>query len=193
MRIGILASHPVQYQVPWFRALAKVCDVHVYFAHRLSEAEQGVGFGQAFAWDMDLLSGYSYSFLNNVASHPCVSRYNGCDTPEVYSIVEDGYFDAFIVMGWYLKCYRQAMAACRKNRIPVLVRGDSQLETPRPLLKRLALEVRQRWLLAKFSRFLSVGKRHSGYLQHFGVPPEKIFFAPHCIDNQWFAEKIGPR
>ena len=32
MRIGILSSHPIQYQAPWFRALAKAADLHVFYA-----------------------------------------------------------------------------------------------------------------------------------------------------------------
>ena len=201
MRLGILASHPIQYQAPWFRALARQVDLHVFFAHQPSAAEQGSGFGKAFAWDVDLLSGYPHTFLKNVAQRPDVSRYDGCDNPEIAEIIRSGCkskiphsafrvprsFDAFIVTGWYLKCYRQAMRACRRAGVPVLVRGDSQLGTPRSLVKRLALELRQRWLLRQFDGFLSVGQRHTEYLRHFGVPARKIFFAPHFVDHERFA------
>jgi hypothetical protein len=40
MRLGILTSHPIQYRVPWFRALAKTLDLEVFFAHRQTAAEQ---------------------------------------------------------------------------------------------------------------------------------------------------------
>ena len=100
-------------------------------------------------------------------------------------------FDAFIVVGWYLKCFRQAVRACRRAGIPVLVRGDSQLRTPRAWPKRLAMEVRQRWLLRQFDGFLSVGQRHKEYLRHFGVPARKIFSVPHFVDNAWFAAKAA--
>lgn len=98
-------------------------------------------------------------------------------------------FDAFIVVGWYLKTFWQAIRACRRAGVPILVRGDSQLRTPRPLLKRLAMEVRQRWLLRQFDGFLYVGERNREYLAHYGVPPEKMFFAPHFVDNEWFRGK----
>ena len=119
MRLGILASHPIQYQAPWFRALAKETDLHVFFAHRQSAVEQGkAGFGVPFDWDVDLLSGYRHTFLSNVARVPGVNRFGGCDTPQIATEIERGRFDAFIVPGWYLKSYWQAIRACRRNRTP---------------------------------------------------------------------------
>ena len=209
MRLGILTSHPIQYQAPWFRELAKVVDLEVFFAHQQSAAEQGdAGFGVAFDWDVDLLSGYKHRFLRNVSARPGVNHYSGCDTPEIAVIIDGKLkgsstsafqsgsvspFDAFIVCGWYLKSYLQAARACRAAGVPVLVRGDSQLRTPRSLLKRLAMEVRQRWMLRQFDGFLSVGQRHHEYLTHYGVPPDRIFFAPHFVDNEWFRARAEER
>jgi glycosyltransferase involved in cell wall biosynthesis len=196
MQLGILASHPIQYQAPWFRALAKVADVEVFFAHRQSSSEQGkAGFGVAFDWDVDLLSGYTHRFLKNISRQPGVNHFSGCDTPEIEGLIRGQRaapphrLDAFIVHGWYLKSYLQAARACRRAGVPVLVRGDSQLRTPRSALKRLAMELRQRWLLRQFDAFLTVGRRNREYLEHFGAHPEKIFPAPHFVDNEWFGGK----
>lgn len=190
MRIGILASHPVQYQAPWFRGLANAADLEVFFAHRQTSTEQGkAGFGVPFDWDVDLLSGYSHRFLKNVSKNPSVSRHSGCDTPEIGSIIRDGKFDTFIVCGWYLKAYWQAIRACRRAKVPVLVRGDSQLDTLRSRTLALTKKLAYRVLLRQFDGFLTVGKRNRKYLEHYGVSPRKIFFAPHFVDNDWFAAK----
>jgi glycosyltransferase involved in cell wall biosynthesis len=191
-RLGILTSHPIQYQAPWFRALVKQVEVQVFFAHRQTAAEQGkAGFGVAFEWDVDLLSGYPHHFLKNVSPQPGTDFYSGCDTPEIADIIAREKFDVFIVNGWYLKSYRQAMAACRAAGTPVLVRGDSQLRTPRPLLRRLGMELKQRGLLRQFDGFLAVGQRHREYLEHFGARSGRIFFAPHFVDNEWFAARAA--
>jgi glycosyltransferase involved in cell wall biosynthesis len=189
MKLGILTSHPIQYQAPWFRALAERCHLTVYFAHQPNAEEQGKGFGQAFAWDVDLLSGYQYEFMPNVAVWPDTSRFKGCDIPAIQQRIAEEGFDAFIVMGWYLKCFWQAIRACRRLKIPVLVRGDSQLATPRSKLKTLAKELVYRVLLRQFDGFLTVGQRSREYLQHYGVPEWKLFPAPHFVDNAWFAER----
>lgn len=198
MRLGIITSHPIQYQAPWFRALALEADVKVFFAHRQTAEEQGkAGFGVAFEWDVDLLSGYEHQFLKNVSPTPGTGTFAGCDTPEISGIIgattKDGRksFDAFIVNGWQLKCYRQAAKACRAAGIPVVVRGDSHLGTPRPQFKRLAMEFTHRWLLRQFDGFLTVGNRNREYLEHFGAKKGQIFFVPHFVDNEWFAAKAA--
>ena len=226
MRLGILSSHPIQYQSPWFRALAREVDLEVFFAHRQTAAQQGqAGFGVAFEWDVDLLCGYRHRFLKNMARRPGVNHFAGCDTPEIRGIIREGerprepisrpadtlspldgeragrgvgdgsrgrspsQFDAFIVMGWNLKSFWQAVRACRRARVPVLVRGDSQLLTPRSTFRRWAKEVTYGVLLRQFDGFLFVGQRNREYLRHYGVPETKLFFAPHFVDNEWFRGK----
>jgi glycosyltransferase involved in cell wall biosynthesis len=196
MRLGILTSHPIQYQAPWFRALARQCAVKVFFAHRQTSEEQGkAGFGVAFEWDVDLLSGYEHQFLNNVSPKPGTGTFAGCDTPEIAEIIgtptSDGRksFDVFIVSGWQLKSYRQAATACRAAGMPVVVRGDSHLGTPRPWFKKVMMEFTHRWLLRQFDGFLTVGVLNRHYLEHFGARPEQIFSVPHFVDNDWFAAK----
>lgn len=189
MHIGILTSHPIQYHSPLFRGLARKFDIHVFFAHEQSGKEQSeAGFGVVFDWDIDLLEGYSYEFLRNVSSKPGVNNYAGCDTPEIDEKIKFGGFDLFIVTGWYLRSYWQAVRACRKYGIPVCTRGDSQLETPRSSLIKIGKEITYRVLLSRFDGFLSVGQKNREYLLHYGVPEEKIFFCPHFIDSKWFSK-----
>jgi glycosyltransferase involved in cell wall biosynthesis len=189
MRIGILSSHPIQYQAPWFRELSKLAEVEVFFAFQPNPAQQAAGFGGAFTWDVDLLSGYQHRFLKNRAVSASANRFAGCDTPEIADIIRQERFDAFIVCGWNLKTYWQAIRACRRQRIPVLVRGDSQLASPRSAAVRWAKQAVYPYLLKQLDGFLSVGQRNREYLRHYGVPAERIFFAPHFVDNNWFRAK----
>jgi glycosyltransferase involved in cell wall biosynthesis len=187
MRVGILSSHPIQYQAPWFRSLARELELEVFFAHKPTPEEQSTGFGGAFEWDVDLLSGYKHQFLVNQARYPSTSRFFGCDTPEVSRLISPDRFDAFIVSGWNLKAYWQAIRACRKAHVPVLVRGDSQLRSNMPSLKRMAKQLIYPRMLRQFDGFLSVGERNRQYLRSYGVQDEKIFFVPHFVDSNWFA------
>lgn len=187
-RIGFLVSHPIQYYTPIFRALAQRCDLTVFFAHRQSSAQQAsAGFGVAFEWDTDLLSGYESRFLVNVSRAPSTDRFAGCDTPGIAEEIARGGFDAFVVPGWALRSYWQAVRACRRQGVPVLVRGDSHLGGPRSLPVRIAKALAFSQLLRRFDGFLYVGQKNREYLQHYGVPTERLFFSPHCIDNDVFA------
>jgi glycosyltransferase involved in cell wall biosynthesis len=187
-RIGFLVSHPIQYYAPIFRELAGRCELTVFFAHRQTAEQQArAGFGVAFDWDVDLLSGYDSRFLVNVARQPSTDRFTGCDTPGVADEIARGRFDAFVVPGWALRTYWQAVRACRRLGVPVLARGDSQLGSQRNSAIRIAKAVAFSHLLRRFDGFLYVGQRNREYLLHYGVPAERLFFSPHCVDNEAFA------
>src|SRR5437868_9871325 len=118
MRLAVVASHPIQYQAPLFRALAGMLDLDVYFAHRATAADQAAaGFGVDFEWDVDLLSGYDHYFLRNVSRAPGTSYFRGCDTPEIRARLDRHHYDAVLVMGWYLKSFWQSVAAARSRGI----------------------------------------------------------------------------
>jgi glycosyltransferase involved in cell wall biosynthesis len=188
LRLGILASHPIQYQAPLFRELAGRCDLQVYYAQmQTPRAQAEAGFGVEFSWDVDLLSGYASVVLENVAQRPDTGAFFGCDTPGIAKEIESRNFDAFLVMGWHLKCFWQAVRACHASRTPVMVRGDSQLATQRSLSKRAIKAAVYPWLLRQFDAALYVGERNRDYLQRYGVQPRRLFPSPHCVDTKAFA------
>ena len=187
MRIGFLISHPIQYYAPIFRTLAERCDLTVYFAHRQTAEQQArSGFGVAFDWDVDILSGYQSRFLVNTARVPSTDTFWGCSTPEIVGEIARGKFDAFVVPGWGLRSYLQTVIGCRRAGVPVLARGDSQLAGPRRALVRVAKALAFSSLLRAFDGFLYVGQRNHEYLLHHGVTPDRLFFSPHCVDNESF-------
>lgn len=188
MSIGFLVSHPIQYYAPIFRELAGRCELTVFFAHRqTAEGQAKAGFGVAFEWDVDLLSGYRSQFLTNVARQPSTDTFAGCDTPGIAEEIANGRFDAFVVPGWGLRTYMQAVRACKRAKVPVLVRGDSQLAGHRSAMVRLAKALAFPRLLRRFDGFLYVGRRSREYLLHYGAPEGRVFFSPHCVDNQAFS------
>lgn len=192
MKVGVLASHPIQYQAPIFRELARHVELVVFFAHRQTSAGQAAaGYGVAFEWDVDLLEGYDSQFLDNIARQKDTGHFFGCNTPSIKRCIAQGGFDAFIVTGWNLLSYWQAVLACRRTGTPVLVRGDSQLATPRGWLKETAKSLLYPWLLRLFNGFLVVGRRNREYLLRYGVQTEAMFFSPHCIDAEWFAARAA--
>jgi len=189
-RVAAVASHPIQYQAPWFRALAGAVDLDVFFCHRQdAEGQAAAGYGTPFEWDVPLLDGYRHHWLENRSARPNVSSYGGCDTPGVDAALGDGQFDACIVNGWYLKSYLQAVRACRRHHIRVLVRGDSHLGTPRSPVKSALKWLPYRLLLDRVDAHLYVGQANKAYLKHYGVPEQRLFFVPHFVDNAFFADR----
>lgn len=187
-RLAVVASHAVQYQVPLFRVLAKAIDLHVFFAHQQSPEQQAdAGFGVAFEWDLDLFDGYAHTFMGNRARQPNTHAYSGCDTPEIGQQLASGGFDAVMTMGWYLKSYVQAVTACGRLELPVMVRGDSTLQSQRNILIRAVKSIVFPSIIRRFDTFLVVGRRSKAYLEHFGVTEDRMFWSPHAVDNDRFA------
>lgn len=191
--IGILVSHPIQYYVPWYRALSSdpQVDLEVFYCHRqTAQAQAQAGFGVDFNWDIPLFSGYSWKFLENKVRKPDIARFFGSDTPQITEIISERHFDAFIVQGWNLFSYWQAIGACRKTHTPVLIRGDSQLSRKPYSLKRIFRGLSHRFFVPKFDAYIATGTRSRDYFLHYGANPKDVFLAPHCVDNYFFAQAV---
>jgi glycosyltransferase involved in cell wall biosynthesis len=191
-RLAIVASHPVQYHAPLYRELASRLDLTVFFTHHATPADQArAGFGVEFEWDTSLLDGFEHRFLDNVAREPGLHHFAGCDTPGLGTELAHGGFDAVLVQGWHLKAYVQAVRFARQLGIPVMARGDSQLDTPRSALKRAAKALAYPCLLRRFDAALFVGSKSREYWRHYHYPESRLFFSPHCVDNRGFAARAG--
>lgn len=187
MRLAIVTSHPIQYYAPWFKHLSSLLDLHVFYM--FESKEQGLEdneFGVSFNWDIDLLEGYKYTFLKNVSKYPSVNKFNGCDVPSIKKDIKAGDFDSVLVLGWYLKGFWQAIVTCKLNKIPVIVRGDSKLETNDSFFKRSLKKVIYPLMLRSFNMCLYVGHRNKEYLKYYGVPEKKLNFCPHFINQDFF-------
>lgn len=188
-RLAILATHPIQYHAPWYRGLAADGRLHVkvFFCHQPTPEQQAMaGFGVPFEWDVPLLDGYEYEFLENVAAHPQTSSFNGLDVPGVREVLRKGEFDAVLVNGWNYKAAWQAIWAAKQLGLPVLTRGDSHLHTPRSMWKKWAKEISYPLMLRAFDGFLDVGQWSHEYYLHYGARHDRIFRVPHVINEAGF-------
>ena len=185
MRVAMVTTHPIQYQVPWLRLLGQQpgIDLQVFFAMVPDAAEQGREFGVAFDWDVPLLDGYRHTVLENVASRPALTEFAGCDTPGIGKVIRDGQFDAVIVNGWGSRTCLQALWACRRTGTPCIVRGEANGLRPRAAWKRLG----HRLLLSRYAAVLAIGTNNRAYCIEQGVPASKLFMTPYCVDNTRFA------
>ena len=190
-RVTYVQTHPVQYMAPLFRYIAaerRDIELTVLHASTPTPDQQGVGFGEAFEWDVSLTDGYSCRILAPAASNRRFDSdsFGGVDVGPVGDALLATQPDVVVVPGWHSAFYLRAIAASRRQRIPVLYRGDTNLTVAPIGLRRPAWELRTRLLLKFFDGYLSVGTRSRDYLRHFGVAEPLIFDSPHCVDNVTF-------
>jgi glycosyltransferase involved in cell wall biosynthesis len=188
MRVAIVSTHPIQYHTPWFRGLARQpnLELKVYYALLPDQQQQGVGFGEAFAWDIPLLEGYDWELLPNRRKTPTLRGFFRSSTPAIHSRLAVTRPDTLIITGWQALPLLQALWAALRLRIPCIVRGESNGLRPRPLLVRAL----HRLLFSWFKAFLAIGELNRQFYLEYGIPEELVFSTPYFVDNQRFAEQF---
>jgi len=186
IKVAIVATHPIQYQVPWFCALAARPDVQVkvYFAMLPGPRQQGVGFGTSFEWDIPMLEGYLWEQLPNARREPGLSTFFGSSTPGVHAALGRDRPDAAVVTGWNALPLLQALWACMRLGIPRIARGESNALKARTPAARIAHRV----LLPRFNAFLAIGKANRDFYLRYGIPESSLFDAPYFVDNARFRD-----
>lgn len=190
-RLAIVTSHPVQYQIPWYQAMAAhpELSLEVLYCHHATPQEQAAaGFGVKFEWDRPLLEGYAHRFLKNVSPVPSVNTFDGLDNPEIATLLNPSRYDAVLVSGWHYKSAVRALWAGWRNELKVFARGDSHLRgAPRSLPKRAVKQLLYRSFIPRLDACLPVGQWSKEYFLAYGAKPERVFRVPHTIDEGFFA------
>lgn len=184
MKLAIIATHPIQYQVPWFRALSARpgVELKVHYALLPDERQQGIGFGVPFAWDIPMLEGYDYAVLPNRGRSPGLRGFAANSTPGIRRILSSDRPDVVILTGWHALPLLQALGACIRLGIPRVVRGESNAKRERPWWARPL----HRLLLSRMDAFLAIGRANREFYIRAGVPPGRIFECPYFVDNRRF-------
>ncbi len=180
-KLAILATHPIQYQVPWFQALSAEPDVSVkvFYSMLPDRQQQGTGFGVSFEWDIPMFEGYAFEVLENKARLPGLGRFFGTNTPEVYAQLARSRPDAVIITGWQSWSLLQGLWACMRLGIPVIIRAESNALRKRAWWIKAA----HRMLLSRFDAFLAIGAANQTFYLGNGVAPAAIFPCRYFVDN----------
>ncbi|NRR91035.1 glycosyltransferase family 4 protein [Winogradskyella undariae] len=187
-KIAIVTTHPIQYYAPWFKLLAQRQNVDVKVFYTWSQAAGEVKdktFGKTIKWDIPLLEGYAYEFIENISKDPGTHHKNGIDCPELNTKINDWQPDAILIFGWYLKSHFKAMQFF-KGKIPVWFRGDSTLLDDTPGLKQLLRKYYLTYIYRFIDKAFYVGSQNKAYFKSVGLKEHQLILAPHAIDNARF-------
>lgn len=189
-KLAIITTHPIQYNAPLFRMLHERGKIDLKVFYTWSQSSSGSkydpGFKQSVQWDIPLLDGYPYSFVQNISGAPGSHHYKGIDNPLLIQEIQAWGADAVLIYGWNFKSHLKAMRFFY-NKIPVLFRGDSTLLDEAPGLKQMM----RRWFLKYVYSFADIalyaGKANKAYFLKHGLNEEQLHFMPHATDNDRFA------
>ncbi len=182
LRLGILVSHPIQYFTPVYRELAACDDVDliVLFRTRVGvDSYHDSEFGQTVKWDIPLLNGYRHIFLSSK------TKLSGFESSIFWQLYQHRP-DVLLVHGYNYSTNLAAIAWAKLLRVKVLMRGDTRLSPHHEhtgLFKRLF----KRTVFRLIDGFLSIGSLNRAYYITQGARKDQLFFAPFCVDNQFFS------
>ncbi|ULQ52401.1 glycosyltransferase family 4 protein [Flavihumibacter fluvii] len=188
-KLAIVSTHPIQYNAPWFGLLNQSSTVQVKVFYTWSQSQGGAkfdpGFGRVVEWDIPLLEGYDYCFVENTASKPGTSHFGGIVNPGLIPEIESWRADAVLIMGWNFSSHFSCMRYF-KGRIPVMFRGDSTLLDEIPGVKRTIRRLFLTFIYRYVDYALYVGENNRLYFKAHGLKDKQLFKVPHAIDNTRF-------
>lgn len=195
LRLAIVATHPIQHFVPFYRALARSegIDVHVFFMSDFSVRGYFDPLMKAYIrWEMDLLSGYRYTFLPEAKAIPRSSPFL-LNNPSIDAVLSDFRPDVVLAYGYNQVTQWRVLHWCRGRRIPLLMISDSELLHQRRWWRKAAKRAILPWLFRQYAGFLTTGDSNERYLHAYGVPRSKMFRCPFTIDEDLYVSARNDR
>jgi glycosyltransferase involved in cell wall biosynthesis len=198
VRLAYLVSHPIQYQAPLLRRIAREpgIDLTVLFGSGFSlRGYKDEGFGVQVAWDVPLLDGYRSRFLPSLRDTGTVSALNPISRGILRRLQNpDGSpaFDALWVHGYAAINALHGILAANALGIPVLLRAESWLaDRARSPWKLVAKKLFFAALRPAIAATLPIGSRNRDYWQFYLGPAMPRFLMPYAVDNDFFAQRTA--
>jgi glycosyltransferase involved in cell wall biosynthesis len=179
-RLGVVATHPIQYQTPLYKEISrrKAVDLDVAFlSKRGAQAYRDPGFGVSVAWDVDLLGGYRWTLLER--------RSLGGTASWLRALI--GWLarqDIVVLHGHSDPSMLLAVATCRMRGVPYLLRGESHAEPTSRGGRRLARHLLASFTVRGAAGALPIGRLNAAFYERYGRIPH--FGAPYSVDNHRF-------
>jgi glycosyltransferase involved in cell wall biosynthesis len=188
-RVAFINTHPIQYFAPLYAYLTSEANLDataLYLSDFSLRGGHDKGFGQPVTWDIDLLAGYTPTFVGKRASRRRLGGYFSMVAPELWGAITKGRFDALVIHGHNLAAHQVALAAALASSTPVFQRSETHLALHRPRWKdAVRRPLISAWYKA-FDGFLAIGSANARYYKSMGAPPERIYSVPYVVDNNRF-------
>jgi glycosyltransferase involved in cell wall biosynthesis len=190
LRLLFITSHPVQYNAPLFSYLVKHSHYSIKVFYTLGANTNSIvdnGFGVKENWNIDLLCGYDYEFIENTSFHPSSITYLGIKNPSLIKNIKEYRPDGIIVYGWKHQSHFSVLNYFH-GKVPVIFRGDSTTldDCSGFSLSSYFRFIFLQWVYRKVDYVLSPGSASDQYFLKSGLKQNQIIRTEHAINNERF-------
>lgn len=189
MRLAIVTTHPIQYYAPVFKLLDQRGKIIIKVFYTWGEKamdKHDPGFNKEVTWDIPLLEGYEYEWVDNISNDAGSHHFNGIINPNIFNQIDSFQANAVMVFGWAYSSHLKVLRHY-KHRIPVFFRGDSTLLDEKGGIKSFLRHIFLRWVYRNIDYAFYTGINNKAYFKKFGLTEEQLVFAPHAVENDRFA------
>ncbi|MBN8704494.1 MAG: glycosyltransferase family 4 protein [Bacteroidetes bacterium] len=192
-KLAIVTTHPIQYYAPLFRQLGSDDELKIKVFYTWPQAQIkkfDPGFGKVMEWDIPLLDGYEFEFIENSAKDPGTHHFKGIKNLALIPSLSSWNPDFILIFGWSFESHFETIKYFHK-KIPVWFRGDSHLLDPISKIKKIVRWLWLHWVYSHIDTAFYVGKENLRYFKWCGLKDNQLIWAPHAIDNQRFSDLTG--
>lgn len=193
--LGVVFTHPTQHHAPLWRKLNAQPGISVsaFYLCAENQPDGSVGEGNLAAWDVDLTGGYTYEFLKdwNGKLAPTIKR--ELLNPGLIHRLKASNFDAVFISSFYTYSYRLALLLCKLQGIPVIMQNDATIITDQHFsyARKLATTLLYPWMYGLIDHWISSGDHNEIYLNHYGIPAQKIVRGCYPVDRDRFEKTLA--
>jgi glycosyltransferase involved in cell wall biosynthesis len=194
-RIAIIVSHPIQYFVPYYRALAATSGVvlKVFFCSRMgAETYYDRDFNTRVKWDIPLLEGYESEFLDSPKEIKSPSFWK-IDNPGVGAALKRFHPDVVEVNGYSHRTSWRAVSWCNRQGVPAVLYSDSNATATPAMWKRALKAIIVRHFYRHLDGALASGDNNRAYHLHYGIPKERVFARAMPLDYTRLVNSVGDK
>ena len=189
IRLAVIITHAIQYQVPLYKEFTKHSNIDInvyYFCKWGSHEYYDPQLGKKMKWDVPMLDGYKYKFLLNLSPLDTPDKFFGLINPGIIKELVLNKYDAVIIHGYAIFSYLLAYLGAWISGTPILFRGEVVQRDNRSFMKSLIKDMFLKILFKNTGAFLSIISKSTDFYKHYGVPDNKIYYAPYSVDNDYF-------
>ncbi len=185
----VIETHPVQYHAPVYRMMEQGFGIPVTAIYGSDFSVAGyvdAEFKAQFAWDVDLLAGYSHQILRSAQPEDRITP-DKVSTPGLRDFLRTLRPKAILLVGYSPRFHQRAFWEARRSGAPILFRGETtDHASVRHPAKKLVRDAALRLLYRSCRRLLYVGQRSLAHYERLDCPSEKLIFSPYCVDTDNF-------